>query len=95
MENIKLHLHLTDRTTTVTVHPTLYHLLSIALTGNLNARASVVEWLSVEVTRKLGNVPIGTHGFIGKYVTDIIVSRIVDSNLYTQYEKLQYPDDGK
>ena len=79
---------MSDRTTTITVHPTLFELLSIALTGRLDARKAVVEWLSDRITTRLGKVPKGTHGFIGKYVTDTIVSKIADPKLWAEYEKL-------
>ncbi len=88
MNNIRLHLYLIDRTTTVTIHQSLYHLLSVSLTGELNARATVMHWLSDQVNTKLGKVPKKSYGFIGKYVTDIIISNIADHKLYAKYETL-------
>lgn len=98
MEKVRLHVKLTSRVTTITVHRTLYDLLSLKLTGELNQRKTIVNWLSKRLVEVMGDVP-KRRKFekmsysIAHYAADIIISEIADSELISQYEHLRYAEN--
>ncbi len=71
----------------ITLHGIFYQLLSVALSGNLNARSAVVKWLSDKIVDQFGEAPKGTHKFIGKYATEIVISEIAGKTPLKNYEQ--------
>ena len=96
MKNITLHIYIGERRTTVTIHPTLYALISFKLAGEMKARSIVSKWLSEQLTSQLGaNHPKrrGVNQLLSKYAVDVIATKIASPKLLKQYEDLLYGDD--
>ncbi len=88
---IRLHINTGTRITTVSLNETLYQLMSVKLTGELNQRSEVSRYLSKRLQDKHGchygkrsSVNIGISGWI----TDIIISDICGGELLAAYDKL-------
>ncbi len=96
MNNITLHIHIGERRTTVTLHPILFQLASLKLSGQMSAKAEVGKWLSQTLTAQLGeNHPKnqGATNGLTRYATDAIISIIADAQLYAQWQTIQYGGD--
>ena len=96
MKNITLHIHIGQRRTTVTLHPTLYALISVKLAGELNARATVSKWLSEQLTQMLGKhhpKNKGASNQLSKYAVDVIASKIASANLLKKHQDLLFAGD--
>ncbi|WP_440998347.1 hypothetical protein [Cysteiniphilum litorale] len=97
MEHIKIHIKLTDRMTSITVHETLFNLLSIKLTGTIDdkkSKSTITHFLSDHIVERMGNsVPKRDKNYrysskITKYANDIIISEIADKTLLDQYNQI-------
>ena len=96
MKNITLHIYIGERRTTVTIHPTLYALISLKLAGEIKARSIVSKWLSEQLTDQLGaNYPKrrSVNSRLSKYAVDAIATKIASPKLMKQYEDILYGDD--
>lgn len=95
MEYIKVHIKLTDRMTSITVHETLFNLLSIKLTGTIDDKKSTItRFLSDHIIERMGDsIPKKDKNYryssqITKYAIDIIISEIADKTLLDQYNQI-------
>jgi hypothetical protein len=96
MKNITLHIHIGERRTTVTLHPTLYGLISVKLTGELSARSTVSKWLGDQLTQQLGEhhpKNQGVSNLLSKYAVDVIASNLASPDLIKQYQDLMLGGD--
>ena len=96
MKNIKLHIYIGERRTTVTIHPTLFSLISLKLAGEMNARSIVSKWLSEQLTDQLGTIYPkrgAVNSRLSKYAVDAIATKIASPKLLKQYEDILYGDD--
>lgn len=93
MKNRTIHIDLPSRTTTVTIHETLYHLISLKLTNEVDAYRRVREWLSQRCTDQLGDWPksSGVRQNLSKYAVDIILSEVAQKELIDRYNNIRYP----
>lgn len=97
MEYIKVHIKLTDRMTSITVHETLFNLLSIKLIGTIDdkkSKSTITRFLSDHIIERMGDsIPKKDKNYryssqITKYAIDIIISEIADKTLLDQYNQI-------
>ena len=87
----KLHINTGSRRTMVTISETIFQLMSIKLSGQLNQSREVSKFLSEQLQAKHGSgfgkrssVNIG----LSEWISDIIISNIAQPELINAHEKM-------